>query len=62
MFLNKQHAKRRQALGKSANVLDRSMMNVEEREASDDVGSSVHTDRAMEDETDKMNEDFIYVY
>ena len=62
-FLNKKHAARRVELGKSATVVDRSMMNVEERQASDDAGGSDHTnDRAFDDETDKKNEDFIYIY
>jgi len=62
MFLNKHHAARREALGKSAIVIDRSMMSVSERQASDDAGGVDNMDRAFDDETDRMNEDFIYVY
>ena len=63
MFLNKKHATRRQELGKSAVVVDRSMMNAREREISDNAGGSDGTgDRAFDDETDLKNEDFIFVY
>lgn len=63
MFLNKKHATRRQELGKSAIVVDRSMMNAREREISDQAGGSDGTgDRAFDDETDLNNEDFIFVY
>jgi hypothetical protein len=63
MFLNKRHAKRREALGKSAIVVDRSMMNARERGISDEVGGSDGIgDRAFDDETDLKNEDFIFIY
>ena len=63
MFLNKRHAKRRQELGKSAIVVDRSMMNAKERGISDAAGGSDGTcDRAFDDETDLKNEDFIFIY
>jgi hypothetical protein len=62
MLLNKRHATRREALGKSGVVIDRSMMNFEERQASDDASGSDYPDRALNDETDTANEDFIYVY
>ena len=63
MFLNKKHASRRQELGKSAIIIDRSMMNAHEREISEQAGGSdVLGDRAFDDETDLKNEDFIFVY
>ena len=62
MFLNKKHATRRQELGKSAIVVDRSMMNERERQMNSDVGSEGRGDRAFDDETDLKNEDFIFVY
>ncbi|CAG8980775.1 hypothetical protein HYALB_00012875 [Hymenoscyphus albidus] len=64
IFLNKKHAERRVAVGKSAVVLDRSMMNVQERAAdggdTDDVGTEGA--KAFDDLTDIQNENFIYVY
>lgn len=67
MFLNKKHASRRQQLGKSATVVDRSMMNAHERAISDEVDDSEGTgreggERAFDDVTDLENEDFIFVY
>jgi hypothetical protein len=63
MLLNKKHATRRQELGKSATVIDRSMMNAREREISDGVEESGQIgERAFDDETDLKNEDFIFVY
>jgi hypothetical protein len=62
MLLNKKHASRRVALGKSAIVVDRSMMNVQERADSEESGSETIGDKAFDDETDLNNEDFIYVY
>jgi hypothetical protein len=64
MLLNKKHANRRIALGKSAIVIDRSMMNVQERAAMEEGpdGSEPIGERAFDDETDTKNEDFIYVY
>ncbi|KAE8442478.1 hypothetical protein EG329_003321 [Mollisiaceae sp. DMI_Dod_QoI] len=63
IFLNKKHATKRRQLGKSAIVVDRSMMNAQERAI--DV-SIEETDRegekAFDDETDLKNEDFIFVY
>lgn len=69
MFLNKQHANRRVAMGKSATIVDRSMMTDQER--ADDtaaIGSNeegtlnASGDNAFEDMTDLKNEDFIFVY
>ena len=57
MLLNKKHAALREQLGKSAVVVDRSMMNVEGEELSDGTG-----ERAFDDETDLKNEDFIFIY
>jgi len=68
VFLNKRHAKQRVAVGKSAVIVDRSMMNVKERaadaalvaegeESDDGVGN-----KAFDDVTDLKNEDFIFIY
>jgi hypothetical protein len=62
MFLNKKHATRRQELGKSAVIVDRSMMNAREREIINESEGESTGDRAFDDETDLKNEDFIYVY
>jgi len=59
MLLNKKHAKVRAEMGKSAVRIDRSMMDVQEAEASE---SGVEQERGFDDETDTKNEDFIYVY
>lgn len=69
MFLNKQHANRRVAMGKSATIVDRSMMTDQER--ADDTAATGSTEdgtlnasgeNAFEDMTDLKNEDFIFVY
>lgn len=57
MLLNRKHAALREQLGKSAVVVDRSMMNVEGEELNDGTG-----ERAFDDETDLKNEDFIFIY
>jgi hypothetical protein len=62
MFLNKKHATRRQELGKSAVVADRSMMTEREREISGEVENDGVGARAFDDETDLKNEDFIFIY
>lgn len=63
MLLNKKHASRRQELGKSAIVVDRSMMTAREREICDQAGGNDGSgDRAFDDETDLKNEDFIFIY
>ena len=65
MVLNKQHAARRVALGKPAVIVDRSMMNAQERARSDEAdegrGAS-EGEKAFDDITDLQNEDFIFVY
>ena len=65
MFLNKRQASRRQALGKSAVIVDRSMMNAQERAISaeaDEANGNVGGEKAFDDITDLENEDFIFVY
>lgn len=63
MLLNKKHAKRRVAVGKSAVVIDRSMMSTKERAVHDAVNETQATEsKAFDDETDLKNEDFIFVY
>ncbi|KAH8588224.1 allantoate permease-like protein [Bisporella sp. PMI_857] len=69
MFLNKQHSKRRVAVGKSAVIVDRSMMNVKERAADlaalgGEEGEEANRagDHAFDDMTDLKNEDFIFIY
>lgn len=69
MVLNKQHSKRRVAVGKSAVLVDRSMMNVKERAVhlaahggeEGEEGNRVG-DQAFDDMTDLKNEDFIFIY
>lgn len=71
MFLNKQHAKRREELGKSAAMIDESMITkqnmetskaVEIEEAQAPQHRTLEEDNALHDITDLQNEDFIYVY
>lgn len=69
MFLNRKHANRRQELGKSAIVADRSMMNARERiaaggeaELDGDEGYGLGGEKAFDDLTDLKNEDFVFVY
>lgn len=72
MFLNNRHAKRRQEVGKNAQILDESMMRKDQMEDSKAVELEEGTDRqqnrtleednALYDMTDLKNEDFIYVY
>lgn len=67
VFLNKQHAKKRQALGKSAQIVDQSMMTQDKREAGkavelEDVTPPPAEDKGFLDTTDLKNEDFIFVY
>lgn len=71
MFLNRRHAKRREELGKTAVVVDESMMGKNQMEDSK-VGEleegaanrqkALEDDNALRDMTDLENEDFIYVY
>ncbi|KAF3761646.1 allantoate permease [Cryphonectria parasitica EP155] len=71
MYLNKRHAKRREELGKSAAIVDESMVKKEKIEESKAVEledaqapqlRSLEEDNALHDVTDLNNEDFIYVY
>ncbi|KAK7742422.1 hypothetical protein SLS62_010730 [Diatrype stigma] len=69
MFLNKLHAKKREQLGKSANVVDQSMMRKQDIDDSKAVEVEQHEqsrgldeDRGLQDLPDLQNEDFIYVY
>lgn len=65
MFLNKRHASRRVAVGKSAVLVDRSMMNAQERAVNSEIeeANGIHGgEKAFDDITDLKNEDFIFVY
>ena len=70
MYLNKMHAKKREELGKSANVIDQSMMGRKEMQESKGAEVEQHEhqtrgleeDRGLQDLSDLQNEDFIYVY
>lgn len=73
MFLNRRHAKKREEMGKTAEIVDESMMrnkNMEESKAvelEEDAGAghqtrAVEEDNGLLDMTDLRNEDFIYVY
>ena len=63
-MLNKKHSKRREAMGKTAKVQDKSMDVVSSKvEENDDFGPESRTgENAFSDKTDWENEDFIYVY
>lgn len=70
VFLNKRHARQREALGKSAVIIDESMMNKDKIETNKAVElEDIHerrdenvADNGFLDMTDLRNEDFIYVY
>lgn len=71
MYLNRQHGKRREELGKSAEIVDESMLSgkdaengkaIELEEAPTDQRKGVEQDNGLRDVTDLKNEDFIYVY
>jgi len=73
MFLNRQHAKRREELGKNAVLVDESMMakgrmedskavELEGGEGGAKLRRTLEEDNAMQDMTDLKNEDFIFVY
>ncbi|KAH7370950.1 major facilitator superfamily domain-containing protein [Rhexocercosporidium sp. MPI-PUGE-AT-0058] len=65
LVLNKKHASRRVQVGKSAVIVDRSMMTTEERAISaavDEANGVEIGDKAFDDETDLKNEDFVFVY
>lgn len=61
---NHRHEKRREVLGKTGKVVDKSMLAVKSGE--DDIDSKATTnvleDRSLDDATDWQNEDFVYVY
>ncbi|KAI9373385.1 major facilitator superfamily domain-containing protein [Aspergillus egyptiacus] len=62
-YLNKQHERRRVAMGKPAKVIDRSMQAVGEPEVDKNDGEqTAEEDNAFKDLTDFENEDFVYVY
>lgn len=71
-FLNKRHARQREQVGKSANLVDESMMDKErvrsgkavamELEEAGQPNVPVAEDKGFDDNTDLKNEDFIYVY
>ncbi|KAL4976020.1 major facilitator superfamily domain-containing protein [Aspergillus desertorum] len=72
-WLNKRHAKRREELGKSARVVDESMLGthrlqenkageVENGDGTQAKGEASVVDKGFLDTTDLKNEDFIYVY
>ncbi|KAI5865836.1 MFS general substrate transporter [Durotheca rogersii] len=70
IYLNRVHAKRREEVGKNANIVDESMVrrkDMQEGKAVDlDMnvltGPSLEDDNGLNDLTDLKNEDFIYVY
>lgn len=68
MFLNKRHAARREALGKSAHKIDESMVGKDKLgetkaiELEEDRYQAVTEDKGFADVTDLLNEDFQYVY
>ncbi|KAL5334128.1 major facilitator superfamily domain-containing protein [Aspergillus crustosus] len=64
VYLNKQHEKRRVAMGKDAKIIDHSMQAVGEPEefVKGDDGHGVQDDNTFKDLTDFQNEDFVYVF
>ncbi|KAF2996016.1 hypothetical protein E8E13_001866 [Curvularia kusanoi] len=63
--LNRKHAATREAMGKSANIVDLSMeagRDSDDMEATENVQAEGVGDKAFDDVTDLKNEDFIYVY
>ncbi|KAJ5771903.1 hypothetical protein N7520_002432 [Penicillium odoratum] len=68
--INKKHAKKREALGRSANTVDESMLTKDKMETSKaleledvrDIHNGNVVDKGFADTTDLRNEDFIYVY
>ncbi|CCF33847.1 major facilitator superfamily transporter [Colletotrichum higginsianum] len=71
-YLNVQHAKRREALGKSTQIVDESMMRNKDVQDSKAVEleedpqrhqhRTIEEDHGLQDMTDLKNEDFIFVY
>jgi hypothetical protein len=62
---NHKHEKRREAIGKTGKVIDKSMSVVQAGD--DDIDSkttanNLEEDRSLDDATDWQNEDFVYVY
>lgn len=69
IYLNRKHAQRRLDLGKSAQVVDESMLRKEKMGKAvelEDVNAvpqqNQAEDKGFSDTTDLKNEDFIYVY
>lgn len=73
MFLNRRHAKKREEMGKTAVLVDESMVRKGQMEDSKAVemeeeggtrrpARAVEEDNGLLDMTDLKNEDFIYVY
>ncbi|OTB05151.1 hypothetical protein M426DRAFT_57407 [Hypoxylon sp. CI-4A] len=70
MALNKWHAKKREEVGKQANVVDESMVRrrdmqdskAVELEQNEQATSNIEDDNGLNDLPDLKNEDFIYVY
>lgn len=74
VFLNKRHARQREHLGKSADLVDESMMDKEKVRSGKAVAmeleeagrtnntAAIAEDKGFDDTTDLKNEDFIYVY
>jgi hypothetical protein len=67
-ILNRLHAKKREEVGKSANVVDESMLRRKEMTDSKAVEIEQHEqtrgleeDKGLQDLSDLKNEDFIYV-
>ncbi|KAJ5242741.1 allantoate permease [Penicillium citrinum] len=71
LFLNKRHARQREAVGKSSVVIDESMMTknklntnkaLELEDVNERSDQNTRVDNGFSDMTDLRNEDFIYVY
>ncbi|KAK5953152.1 hypothetical protein OHC33_005720 [Knufia fluminis] len=64
MILNKKHANRRVAMGKQANIRDRSMLTVKEGYGTQEEERNVEEpeENSWEDKTDFENENFVYVF
>jgi hypothetical protein len=71
MILNRRRAKKRQQIGKSANIVDESILRKKEKSerkvddcerSEDQTGESISEDPDLQDVTDLNNEDLIYVY
>ncbi|KAJ7646815.1 MFS general substrate transporter [Roridomyces roridus] len=60
-FLNRSHAKRRVALGKSEKLVDASLERTEDAGAAQQANGAGFASNAFDDLTDLQNEDFIYV-